>query len=260
MADSELAVTYDDLMLEVAAFLGYGSVAASWSADEVAEVNRYVQTGVRGFYYPSGVEGVEQGYQWSFLTPMATIATVADDRTQDLPAGLGRVLGSFYYGQAQYMHPITQVSEERLQANISRTESGGQPQIARVRHKPQTGLIGQRLEVSWWPIPDGAYTLTYQYEAYSGKLSADNPYPLGGMRHAELLTESCLAVAEQRANDERGLHTDAYERQLRAAIQQDRRLSAKVYGHMGNFETGSEVPRHGDTGGTYPMTYKGADL
>ena len=169
-------------------------------------------------------------------------------------------LGQFHYDEAQHAPSVVQISEQAYQAHIARSESTGQPRYARVRHKPQDGLVGQRLEVSWWPIPDGAYTMTFQFEAYSGKLASDNQYPLGGMRHAELLTESCLAVAEQKANDERGQHTQTFREQLAAAVQQDRRLGAKTYGHMGANAAGSFVPRHGDTGGTYPITYKGADV
>jgi hypothetical protein len=260
VGESELSVTYDELLLEVAAFLGYSATAALWSTEQSEEVARYVQTGLRRFYYPPAAEGVESGYQWSFMKPVTTIATVADDVAQDLPSGLARVVGGFFYDENQHMSSIVQVSEIRYQAEVSRTESTGQPRLARVRHKPQSGLIGQRLEVAWWPIPDAAYTLTYQYEAYSGKLNEDNPYPLGGMRHAELVTESCLAIAEQRANDERGLHTGEFERQLRAAIEQDRRLGAKTYGHMGADHHGHPVPRHGDTGGTYSITYKGSEV
>jgi len=257
MAESTLSIPYADLKAEVAAYLGYGVDDSAWSAAEDAEIDRYVQAGVRRFYYPPAGEGYEQGYPWSFLSPVTTIATVADDAEQDLPDALGRVLGDFHYPEADHRPSVVQVSEERYLKLLSRqTTSTGPPQVARVAHKAQVKGQGQRLEVKWWPVPDKAYTLTYRYEAYTGKLSDGNKYPLGGMRHAELLIASCLAVAEQRANDERGIHSQDFERMLAAAIQQDRRLGSRHYGRMGVPESQPTVPRHGDTGVTYDITYK----
>lgn len=259
MSESELSLAYDDLRQEVAAFLGYGSTLTALSANQAAEVDRYVQAGYRRFLYPSGVQGVEDGYPWSFLSPTATLATVADVGTQDLPDQLGRVLGQFHFPQSDYRVPVVQVSEDRYQALNSSSESTGSPRVARVRHKAKQDATGQRLEVSWWPIPDAAYSLTYQYEAYTGKLNAANKYPLGGMRNAELVLQSCLAVAERRANDERGLHTEDFERLLRAAVAQDRRLGAQTFGHMGSFERTSALPRHGE-GDSHTITYNGVNV
>lgn len=260
MAESELSIDYDDLLLRVAAFLGYGSDPDAWSAAQLAACDMHVQSGVRRFYYPTAGEGIEAGYQWSFLSPVTTLDTTADDEAQDLPDDHGRVLGDFYYEASAYRRSIRQVSEERYQALISRSESPGLPQVCRVRHKAKSDALGHRLEVAWWPIPDAAYTLTYRYEAYAGKLGDGNRYPLGGMRHAELLIQSCLAVAEQRDNDERGQHTLDFERLLVAAIEQDRRLGARYYGHMGSFSDVPVVPRHGDTGVAYRITYNGTDV
>ncbi len=262
MAESELSITYAELIAEVAAFLGYGSDSAAWDAPQLAECDRYVQAGYRRFLYPPSVEGAEDAYPWSFLSPTTTIATVASTQTQDLPADLGRVLGGFFYDTAQFKASIVQVTETRYQELLGRTAGTGGPRVACVRHKAKTPALGQRFEVSWWPSPDAAYTLSYRYEAFGGKLSADNPYPLGGMRHGELLVQSCLAVAESRANDERGHHTEEFARLLRAAIVQDRRIGVVHFGAMGNPSDADRptLPRHGDTGGTYPLTYNGVDV
>jgi hypothetical protein len=257
MSESELSLSYDDLLSEVAAFLGYGPTQADWSAAELAEVDRYVQAGYRRFLYPPAMPGVEAGYAWSFLSPVATLVTAASAATQDLPPHVGRILGQLHYPDSDFRPLIVQVSEDRYQALLSRTETTGPPQVARVRHKPGQELVGQRLEVAWWPIPDGAYNLTYRFEAYTGKLNATNKYPLGGMRHAELLVQSCLAVAETRANDELGLHSREFNGALVAAIEQDRRLSAQHFGHMGHFSEIPTIHRHGDTGADYDITYKG---
>jgi len=260
VSESELSITYADLLGEVGFFLGYGGDSSDWSARQLAECDRYVQAGYRRFLYPPATEGVEEAYPWSFLSPSATIDTVASTATQDLPADLGRVLGGFFYDSSQFRRSIVQVSETRYQELLGRTTGGGQPSVACVRHKPKTPDVGQRLEVSWWPTPDAAYALSYRYEAFAAKLADDNRYPLGGMRHGELIVQSCHAVAELRANDERGHHGAEFDRLLRSAVAQDRRIGAVHFGAMGHVSGYSDrpaLPRHGETGGTYPVTYNG---
>ena len=258
MAESELSITYGDLLAEVAAYVGYGVDDAAWTAAQLAELDRYVQAGVRRFYYPPAAQGAEAGYQWSFLQPVTSLSTAADDAAQDLPDGCGRVLGGFHFDETEHRRSIVQVSEDRYQSLLSRSEDTGPPQVVRIRHKAQVEGEGQKLEAAWWPIPDATYVLTYRYEAYSGKLDGTNVYPLGGMRHAELLIASCLAVAEQRANDEKGIHSEDFGRMLVSAIQQDRRLGPRHFGAMGDHSSDCAiVPRHGDTGIGYDITYKG---
>jgi hypothetical protein len=107
MAESTLSIGYDDLQIEVGRFLGYSATVASWDAGQVAEVDRYIQAGVRQFYYPPATAGAEAGYEWSFLKPVATIQTAIDDAPgigslntnskgtrKDLFAGLSRTIGA----------------------------------------------------------------------------------------------------------------------------------------------------------------------
>ena len=112
---------------------------------------------------------------------------------------------------------------------------------------------GQRMEVVFYPTPDSVYTLNYQYEAYNGKISEANPYPLGGMRHSELVLESCLAVAEQRANDDAGAHTQAFRSMLASSLAFDRKQGAKSYGQIGQPRDVSVDFRRGNG----YVTYKG---
>ena len=60
------------------------------------------------------------------------------------------------------------------------------PIYAATRYKPSDGSAGQRQEILFFPQPDQAFVLSYEYEAYNGALSDANPYPLGGMQMAEL--------------------------------------------------------------------------
>ncbi len=111
-----------------------------------------------------------------------------------------------------------------------------------------------------YPTPDAAYTLTYTYEKYSGALSGSNPYPLGGMKFAELYIESCLSAAEQSSDDTMGLHTALFQQLLADGIARDMKQGAQFFGDMGHTEDSVRTPMHGETPGTYPITYNGSTL
>lgn len=235
-----LQVSYDDLCETVARFLGYDPDNLTDAQD--AEVDTYVQAGVRSFYFPPAVNGAEAGYEWSFMRPATTLTTVADVSIAVLPTDLARVVGDFHFASTVYEPSAVQVSEHRVLSLLQREPGTGAPRCFAVRFKQSYGTHGQVQEVVFWPAPDAAYVLTYRYEAYNGKLSDLNPCPLGGARFSELITESCLAIAEQRANDERGLHTERFMQLLVSGVEMDRRNSARYYGNMGGVsEDGSSL-------------------
>jgi hypothetical protein len=218
------------------------------------EVDRYIQAGIRQFYYPPAVQGVDPGYEWSFVKPAATLSVTAADATVDLPDDLGRIVGDLHYAAGVYSVPVVLVSDSRMQALMQKSIDQGRPAYAAVSHKVSDGSNGQRQEITLWPIPDATYTLTYRYEAYSGKISESRPFPLGGMKHSELIVESCLAIAEQRANDEKGLHYERFVSMLVSAMAQDKKNGARFFGHMGG--SGEEVvSRQRQSSGD--ITYKG---
>jgi hypothetical protein len=174
-----------------------------------------------------------------------------------LPIDFGRIVGDLNFQPNLFTRPVVVVSEAKIQALLQDYTDEGAPRYAAIRYvASEYGDHGQMQEIVFWPIPDDSYVLTYRYEAYNGRLSDTNTFPLGGMKHSELITESCLAVAEQRSNDERGLHTERFMALLASAIAQDRRHGAKNFGPMGasgSMTNGIENfrNRNGD------VTYKG---
>lgn len=256
MAESTLSVTYEDLQAEIGRFLGYPYNVASWSAEQVAVVDRHIQSGIKQFYYPPAVEGIEPGYEWSFMKPTAVIETDDGDTAQDLPDDFGRVIGDFHYAAGVYEKSIVVVSEHRILSLHQHSAEEGKPRFAAIRYiAREDASDGQRQEVVWWPTPDDEYTLTYRYEVFVNKLEAEE-YPMGGMKHSELVIESCLAIAEQRENDEAGLHTQAFIRLLSTSIAQDRKNGAKYYGAMGLGEVSDDRERRVTLTGD--ITYKGS--
>lgn len=336
MAESGLSLGFAELKSEVGQMLGYGRTVANFSADQDTLVEAVVQSGIRRVYFPQAMEGVEPGYEWSFLRPSSTLylgadgadgsvvtatfdsathsdwttyGIVAGTDTVDITAGTGptlaeyaisvvaageltlssspgdgtsltffvtratanydlpdafsRLIGRLHY-QADDRYPsIKIIQEDAILEMRSASDLTGPPQYGAVRSKSSTGSTGQRSEIILFPRPDAAYVLTYSYEAYSGQLTDALPYPLGGMHLSELYVESCLAVAEQRVNEEAGLHTSLFGSLLADAIARDRKRGAKNFGRMGNkAEEELLYPRfrRGYTGGTYDLQYKGLDV
>ena len=82
------------------------------------------------------------------------------------------------------------------------------------RHEPKagSGLLS---------TPDTAYNLGYEYAVLTNKLSKRNPYPLGGPRITQLMTEACKAVGEAKKNGKRGDQWNIFREQLTDAIAMD---------------------------------------
>lgn len=257
MAESSLSIGLPELRKKVGAFLGYGSSGTTFTA-KLTEIDDVIQSGVRRVYYPTAVSEETVGYEWSWLRPTTTLPIVSGDADYDLPDDFARLMSEFYYPAAEYRGPIQHVSVGRVLALRSSSSLTGAPTCVAIRHKASTGTTGQRQEALFFPTPDAAWTLSYEYEAYQGVLTLTYPYPLGGMKLSELYIQSCLAVAERDYNDEKdGNHKRQYEELLVDAIARDRKNGPRNFGHMGNIEPQSGEFHRGWTGSTYPIIYKG---
>jgi len=178
----------------------------------------------------------------------------------NLPDDFGALVGNLHYATDENRRqiaivPLSQILERRARYDLAQA-----PQYAEIRYKDSDGSNGQRQETLFWPRPDAYYPLWYTYEAYSGALSDSYPYPLGGMQMSELYIASCLAVAEQRQNQEFGIHTQVFQALLDDALARDRKRGGQHFGRMGHVESPDErLPHwpHGLTGGTYPIQYRG---
>ena len=257
MSESTLSICYHDLQISVGRFLGYGVKPDEWNDEITSEVDEYIQAGIRQFYYPPKIDGNDICHCWSFLNPMTTLNLEAGRDVYALPDTLSRIVGDLYYDSDIHVPSVILVSEYYI-LSLSRQQSEtGTPRCASVRFCSSDGETGQRMEIQLWPTPNKAYQLTYHYEAYAGRLTVDNPFPLGGMKYSELVVESCLSIAEQRANDERGIHWDSFTLMLKSAIAQDQCNGARYYGAMGSGEAVNVADTRRMRASSYDITYKG---
>lgn len=250
-------ITYQTLLSEVGAFLGYSSDSTRWDAAQLTEVDRYVQSGIRMFYYPPAIQGLGSGHDWTFLRPSGVLNTVPGQQTIDLPLDFSRMAGGLFYEPVVHANSVAVISIGRMLELIQGSNHRQRPSVAAVTVKANAGLSAQRCELKLWPVPDAAYALHYVYEAYAGRIDAIRRFPLGGAKYSEVIVESCLAVAEMRANDERGVHWDQFTANLLAAVAKDKETGARHFGYMGDRPDREVVPRRVLGAGSYSISYKG---
>lgn len=231
-----LALGYDDFFEGVRKFLGYPA-KDKLTDEQKSEVDSYVQDGVRQFYYPQMVSGIDAAHQWSFLRQEGSLQTSAGVMSVKMPDGFIRIIGNLCFPSTVHRPPIAIVPEFKVRESIARDSKHGIPRVCAIRHRNDYGDAGQLCEALLFPIPDAAYSLTFCFEGDGGKLSSDlRPYPLGGSRFANVIMESCLSVAEQKANDEVGIHSKHFQELLASAVTQDCAFGPANYGPM---DTGS---------------------
>ena len=260
MAESTLSLSLPDLRSETGRYLGYGTSYDDYDVEQKKSVNRCVSGALRSFYFSAiGPNGV--AYQWSFLRPIGTLTTVADQWEYELPAECGGIEGgiTFVTSSGSYS-TVPQVGEFQIR-DYRQTQSAqtGRPHCAAVRSKVHSGVKGQRLEIVFWPTPDAAYELEYRMVAYPNAITPESPWPYGGMVHAQTILQGCLAQAELVLDGTQGVQTASYREMLAASISADGQLQRPDYlGYNGDRSDLMDRPQNRRTDGlrvSYNGTY-----
>lgn len=89
MAESTLALTFDDLRAEMGQFLGYGRTSGSWVAAQSALIEAIMHSGVRRLYWPPPLPGQSIAHEWSFIKPTTTLTLSAAYSTGTVTIVLG---------------------------------------------------------------------------------------------------------------------------------------------------------------------------
>lgn len=235
MAQSTMALSFNDLASAVGRFLGYGADSGEWEVVELAEIDECIQSGVRRFYNPMPLPGESRSHQWGFLRPKYSFNTVANDFDTDMPDDFMQIVEGIAFDNSESRYdPITIVDAARIMEQKAINDTAGTPCWAAIRAKSQTAGSAQGFELLLYPKPDAIYTLHFRYVVYPNKLSTTNLYPYGGAWHSETVLESCLAVAEERHDDEQRVHTTRYIERLAASVSMDRMNGPLTFGYNGD--------------------------
>ncbi|MFA7279118.1 MAG: hypothetical protein WC100_03390 [Sterolibacterium sp.] len=239
MSESTLSLAYPEIAKALGRFVGYGGDSAEWTPDELDEIQGFMAAGLRQFYFPPLLPGQSKPHEWRFLRPTTTLATVAATADYDLPDSFGSICGDFTFASADCgLLPVKVTGEADIRK--MRMSGGGEvasgfPRFAAIRPKTSTGSSGQRYEVMFYPTPDAVYTLSYQSTILPNMLtSSPGPYPLGGMAHAETILQSCIAMAELRKENEKGIEWQTFMERLAASVGADKSQAPAVLGYNGD--------------------------
>jgi hypothetical protein len=137
----------------------------------------------------------------------------------DLPDDFGQPLTGFSFDTQYNKDPLKRVSDAGLVSMRSGYSTTSCPKYAAIR--PKTGdfdnSTGQRFEVLFFPLADGAYTLGYSYAVLAeNSLSTTNQYPLGGAVHGQTIQSCCIAAARYLFRDS---SEQEYRDSIRSAVQ-----------------------------------------
>lgn len=214
--------SYEHLLSEVGAVLGYGRNIDAWSREKRGTANACVQQGVRNFYAPVPLENEKYAHEWSFLRPIRQLTTVASTYIYELPSDFAALDGpiTFEPDQSVLYQPIAVVGEYEVRRRQQDTITTGRPTIAAIVPSSNPG----RYEIHFWVTPDAAYTLEYRCQVNPLDLSEANQFTHGGTAHVQTVLASCLRAAEEEKQVSQGPHAKEFARRLAASISSDRRL------------------------------------
>lgn len=147
----------------------------------------------------------------------------------NLPDDFGGAVGNFTFSEAGLYWPVPVVGEGQIRSLRSQSDYTGKPKYVAIRPLANDGSTGQRFELMVWPNLSGSYTLHYKYNVLTSQLTTGAPYPLGGMQHTETILQSCLAVAERRRDDQKGIQWDMFVERLGASIAYDRQIMTPAF-------------------------------
>lgn len=234
--------SYQWLLREVGRTLGVGPNPQSYAHDQLRRVDSIVQSGVMQFYFcppmqQDNLDGdseevrdnrLRQPHTWSFLNQLGTFELQPGVSLYELPEDFAGVNGDLILTNGKGRIPV--VAETHLRQIAASDASTGDPQYAAVRPKTTKGQSHQRWEVLLYPTPTDIVSVNYRYTVAQSDLSEENPFPLGGIAHAETALASCLAVAEDRESPDSTKSRQLFSQRLAASIHIDKRVAKAAAG------------------------------
>lgn len=236
-----MRLSYADMRLRVARYLGYGESSVAWSDEQRNQIESVVIAGVRQFLTPTTVliNGREVQHEWSFTRLVTgTVTTVAGTATYDLSeTGTFELVGPLTFAADEGYPALVRINEGDMRNMRAAADAEGVPRYYAVRVDNFGGAIsGPKQEIDLYPTPDAAYVLTYQAqqqwtEPFEGDVIT---FPGASVFYDEAVLASCLAVAERELDDGgTGQHQQEYLRKLTDAVRRDIAVNAPdTYGSM----------------------------
>jgi hypothetical protein len=195
---------FSNLFRDVGVRMGLGPNRRQWGHDKTKMVDRRIQTGYAKFIHPQIIVGLAPvTHRWSFLTQFGTITTVPYQYNLDaMPVGFGTVLGPMTFDSEDGFGSIDVVDPNRIEELQSGAiNETGVPRLVAFRSviTNEAGInqfADSHQEAIFWPTPDAAYVIRFQYEVQPFPLTDLFVVPFGSPIHADTIMYSCFAVVE----------------------------------------------------------------
>ena len=215
---ANLRLTYDDLLKRVSDFLGLGNTTPT--GDNLTLCGDIVARGYRQFLYPVDMR-TGDAYEWSFLRKFHVLPIKSGKWVYQLPEDFSEMLSNPTYDDDDgFANLAKRTPEEILNLRSAVVESYSPYWYATV--PVGTGLETGSFDELWvYPEPDASYNLKFFYKVDPLKPSSTTDYLVGGVKGAEAILESCLAVAELQEDDTIGIHTQKAEELIQKLIAVD---------------------------------------
>lgn len=219
--------------------LGYGPNRHAWTFQQTKMVEEAIKTGLRRFYNPQVLPGERYPHGWSFLVPLLSLTTVADQAVIQLPTGFTMLEGNgMTYLESTFMsrYAIQYIGESQLRRQQSQqSSSSGRPQLVAIRLSNAGDVPGSRYEAVFWPTPDDEYTIQYRCRIDPVMLAMTDgngtvpgltdgaSVPEGGQVHAQTIIESCLLACDELMKRDMRIRAERFRELLFASVGFDRK-------------------------------------
>lgn len=242
MAEPTLRLTFNDLILRTAEFLGialYGT-----DGDEAAQIptnvhdlelcKRLVNDGYRRFYnsHPSW-NWTNQLFSITFDPAADTDKVVDGDASRYyMPDGFyGQMLSPFTYAENTGYQEIYEAPEHVIRARFAQSTVNGYPTEYALR--PLHDDDKRRWEVVFWPRPHSDHVVTARCRIYPNKLLELADVPNAGLQFDEAILAACLAEAERQRDNAVGVQAAHWTEVLTRAVATDQQTTTKNLGDYG---------------------------
>lgn len=251
MGEPTLSMTFQDLIISVAEFLGVadysgGSAAVPSDAHDLDVCKRRVNEGWRRFCNSNpNWNWRDREFTITFDTDGASGRTVnGEEWRYYMPDGFyGHMLSSLTYDEDTNrveLHEATEGETRRRRAFGSVT---GYPTLYAFR--PIADDPQRRWEVLFYPTPSSDVTVTGRCKLHPNKLIELTDRPNAGPVYDEAIEAACLAEAEKRTEDQTGLHESAFAEALVRAIAIDQKTAPRRLGNYGGTASAASRPYTG---------------
>jgi hypothetical protein len=165
-------------------------------------------------------------YDWSFLSPSATIATVASTATSALPDNFVKIVEDFAYAAGAGYRFLQRRDSKWIHDNNASASLSSYPAFYAIEPTTFTASTGQRFQVRWFPTPQSIFTFTYRYRLTPAAMTSDSEYPMGGPMHNLTILYAALAHCESLKGTGPGTYEQLYQQYLARSMQRDAALMA----------------------------------